>query len=107
MRKYKYSIGDYVKFKSKFTNPTCGLVGREGTVAKITGYAYSYNNKPHYYINKVAGEVFPESCFAGLVVGLASEASKNSLYRDEAIGADTLQGSELSCDTEENRIVLQ
>jgi hypothetical protein len=69
---------------------------------------YKYSIGDHFkFKNKAAREVFPESCFAGLVVGLASEASKNSLYRDEAIGADTLQGSAPSCDTEENRIVLQ
>jgi hypothetical protein len=63
---YKYNVGDYVKFKDKFHSPTCGLVGREGTIAKITGIAFAYNNRPHYYINDIEGEVFTESCFAGL-----------------------------------------
>ena len=38
---HKYEVGDEVLFKSKFTNPSCGLVGREGTWAKITGIAPS------------------------------------------------------------------
>lgn len=92
---FKYNAGDYVRFKSKFTNPTCGLVGREGTTAKITGRALPYNNKPHYYLE---GEeaIFPESCF----VGLASETSKNFTYHDEVVGADTLQGPETKRNTE-------
>lgn len=32
----------------------------------------------------------------------ALETSKNSLCRDEAIGADTLQGPETKCDTEDS-----
>jgi hypothetical protein len=82
---YKYNVGDIVKFKDKFHSPTCGLVGREGTTAKITGLAPSYNNKPYYYLDNNICGAYRESCF----VGLASEASKNSLYHDEAIGADT------------------
>ena len=62
---YKYNVGDYVKFKDKFSSPTTGLVGREGTVAKITGIAPSYNNKPYYYLNGSTEEVFAESVFAG------------------------------------------
>lgn len=63
--KYKYNVGNYVRFKSKFTNPSCGLAEKAGTIAKIAGHALSYNNKPHYYIE---GEeaVFPETCFEGL-----------------------------------------
>ena len=91
---HKYNAGDVVKFKDKFHSPTCGLVGREGTTAKIAGRALPYNDRPHYYLE---GEeaIFPETCF----VGLASEASKNSLCCDEASGADTLQGPETKCDT--------
>ena len=63
---YKYSVGDTVKFKNKFTNPSCGLVGREGTTATITGLAKSYNNKPHYYLDCEEGTVYPESLFTGL-----------------------------------------
>ena len=62
---HKYSIGDKVKFKSKFDRPTCDLVGREGTWAKITGIAPSYNNKPHYYLDNEAGVVYPETLFVG------------------------------------------
>lgn len=62
---YKYSVGDYVRFKSKFTNPTCGLAEKAGTVAKITGIAPSYNNKPHYYLDNEAGVVYPETLFVG------------------------------------------
>ena len=64
---FKYNIGDKVKFKSKFKNSTCGLVWRAGTEAEITGFAPSYNNKPHYYVNGVDDEVFPETVFAGKV----------------------------------------
>ena len=63
---YKYNVGDYVKFKDKFSSPTCGLVGREGTIAKITGHAFAYNNKPHYYINGDKDVVFPETVFERL-----------------------------------------
>ncbi len=62
---HKYEIGDKVLFKARFTNPSCGLVWRAGTVAEITGYAPSYNNKPHYYVNGVDDEAFPERVFAG------------------------------------------
>ena len=64
---HKYEVGDEVLFKSKFTSPSCGLVGREGTWAKITGIAPSYNNRPHYKVNGVDDEVFPETVFAGKV----------------------------------------
>lgn len=66
---YKYNVGDTVKFKDKFHSPTCGLAGREGTTAKITGTALPYNNKPHYYIDDVAGEAYAEACFAGTIGG--------------------------------------
>ena len=64
---HKYEVGDKVKFKSKFVRPTRGLVWRAGTEAVITGIAKSYNNKPHYYINGVDDEVFPETVFEGKV----------------------------------------
>lgn len=62
----KYNVGDYVRFKDTFKAPTTGLVGREGTVAKITGIAPSYNNKAHYYLNGQAGVVYGETLFVGL-----------------------------------------
>lgn len=95
---YKYSVGDYVRFKSKFTNPTCGLVWRAGTIAKITGIAKAYNNKPHYYVNGVEDEVFPESVFAGLAT--ESEFRAQCLLDSEV---DTLQGPEPKCDTGNSR----
>lgn len=64
---HKYSVGDKVKFKDKFTRPSCGLVGREGTVVTITGIAKSYNNKPHYYLNNEEKVVYPENLFVGKV----------------------------------------
>ena len=64
---HKYQRGDKVKFKDKFVRPTCGLVGREGTVVTISGAALPYNNKPHYYIDGIEGEAYAESCFAGKV----------------------------------------
>jgi hypothetical protein len=64
---HKYSVGDKVKFKDKFTRPSCGLVGREGTVVTITGIAKSYNNKPHYYLNDEEEVVYPENLFVGKV----------------------------------------
>ena len=62
---HKFEVGDEVLFKSKFTRPSCGLEGREGTWAKITGIAPSYNNKPYYYIDNIKGEVFAETLFVG------------------------------------------
>lgn len=64
---HKYFIGDKVKFKDKFNRPSCGLVGREGTVVTITGIAKSYNNKPHYYLDNEEGVVYPENLFVGKV----------------------------------------
>ena len=92
---YKYNAGDYVKFKSKFTNPTCGLVWRAGTIAKITGIAKAYNNRPHYYVNDVEDEVFPESCFAGLT-------TEHEFFAQCTLDGevDTLQGPETKCDIE-------
>lgn len=78
---YKYNVGDYVKFKSKFSSPTCGLVGREGTIAKITGLAPSYNNKPHYYLDNNICGAYRESCFAGLAT--ESEFFAQCLLDDE------------------------
>jgi hypothetical protein len=92
---YKYNVGDYVRFKSKFTNPTCGLAWRAGTIAKITGRALPYNNRPHYYINDVEDEVFPESVFAELATEF--EFLAQSSLDDEV---DTLQDHETKCDTE-------
>ena len=63
---HKYKVGDKVKFKDRFVRPTCGLVGREGTVVEITGIAPSYNNRPHYYIS-ATDSVFPERVFEGKV----------------------------------------
>ncbi len=91
---YKYNVGDYVRFKSKFTNPTCSLVWRAGTIAKITGRALPYN-KPHYYVNDVTDEVFPESCFAGL----ATESEFRAQLTLDA-EADIDKGPEANCDTE-------
>jgi hypothetical protein len=62
---YKYEVGDTVMFKVSFKNPSCGLVGREGTTAKVTGIAPAYNNKPHYYLDGDETTVYPETCFAG------------------------------------------
>ena len=64
---HKYSVGDKVKFKDKFIRPSCGLMGREGTVVTITGIAKSYNNKPHYYLNNEEEVVYPENLFVGKV----------------------------------------
>lgn len=92
---HKYNVGDYIKFKSKFTNPSCSLVRRAGTIAKITGYALPYNDKPHYYLNNVEDEVFPESCFVGLAT--ESEFRVQCLLDSEI---DTLQSPETKYDTE-------
>jgi hypothetical protein len=90
---HKYNAGDYVRFKSKFHSPTCGLVGREGTTAKIAGRALPYNNRPHYYLE---GEeaIFPETCLAGL----ATESEfRAQLTLDAEV--DKEQGPETKCDT--------
>lgn len=91
---YKYNVGDYVRFKDKFSSPTTGLVGREGTIAKITGIAPFYNNKPHYYLDNNICGVYRESCFAGL----ATESEFRAQLALDA-GVDTLQGPETKCDT--------
>lgn len=91
---FKYNVGDYVRFKNKFPSSTTGLVGREGTIAKITGIAPSYNNKPHYYLDDNICGAYKESCFEGLASGsefLAQQALTS--------GVDTLQGPETKCDT--------
>lgn len=62
MLEYKYKVGNYVKFKSSISE----LKERAGTVAKITGFAPPYNNRPYYYINGVKEEVFPETVFERL-----------------------------------------
>ena len=94
---YKYKVGDYVRFKDKFSSPTTGLVGREGTIAKITGIAFAYNNRPHYYINNIEGEVFTESCFAGL----ATESEfRAQLTLDAEV--DKEQGPETKCDVDDS-----
>lgn len=63
---YKYEIGDTVMFKSSFRKPcSCGLEGREGTTAKITGIAKAYNNKPHYYLDGDDTVCYHENLFAG------------------------------------------
>jgi hypothetical protein len=92
---YKYNVGDYVKFKDKFSSPTTGLVGREGTIAKITGLAPSYNNKPHYYLDNNICGAYKESCFAGL-------ATEREFFAQCTLDAelDTLQGPETKCATE-------
>jgi hypothetical protein len=92
---HKFNVGDYVRFKNKFPSPTTGLVGREGTIAKITGLAPSYNNKPHYYLDNNICGAYKESCFAGL-------ATEHEFFAQCALdaGADTLQGPETKCDTE-------
>jgi hypothetical protein len=66
MLEYKYKVGNYVKFKTQFINPTRELKARAGTVAKITGFAPPYNNRLYYYINGVKDEVFPETVFERL-----------------------------------------
>ena len=65
MLEYKYKVGNYVKFKTKFTNSTNTFEERAGTVAKITGFAPPYT-EPHYYINGSKDEVFPETAFERL-----------------------------------------
>ncbi len=94
---YKYNVGDYVRFKDKFSSPTTGLVGREGTIAKVTGIAFAYNNKPHYYINDIEGEVFTETCFAGL-------ATESEFLAQLTLGAkvDKKQGPETECDVDDS-----
>lgn len=91
---YKYKVGDKIKFRTRFTNPTCGLAWRAGTVVTITGIAPSYNNKPHYYVNDVEDEVFPESVFAGPAVASVDAPLGSFDFR-----ADTSKPSLLSCDT--------
>ena len=91
---HKYKVGDFVRFKDKFSSPTTGLVGREGTIAKITGIAPSYNNKPHYYLDGNISTVYTEGCFAGL-------ATESEFLAQQALAAKVAkeQGPETKCDT--------
>lgn len=78
---HKYNVGDYVRFKDKFNSPTTGLVGREGTIAKITGIAPSYNNKPCYYIDGDNSTVYYERLFEGKVEEAPAEPEEAKWYR--------------------------
>lgn len=91
---HKYKAGDYVRFKDKFSSPTTGLVGREGTIAKITGIAPSYNNKPHYYLDGNISTVYTEGCFAGL-------ATESEFLTQQALTTKVAkeQDPETKCDT--------
>ncbi len=90
---YKYNVGDVVKFKNKFHSPTCGLKGLEGTTG-VVEERRDYNG-PCY---KLAGmdSFCKESCFEGPAL------SKNFTCRDEADGANTLQGPETKLNTEDS-----
>lgn len=94
---YKYNVGDYVRFKDKFSSPSTGLVGREGTIAKITGIAPSYNNKPHYYLDNNICGAYRESCFAGL-------ATESEFHAQCSLDSkiDTDRGHETKCDTDDS-----
>ena len=94
---YKYNVGDVIKFKNKFHNTcSCGLKGLEGT----TGIVEERRDYAGPCYKLVGGNSFyKESCFEGPAV------SKNFTCRDEAAGADTLQGPETKCDTERFREV--
>ena len=74
MLDYKYKVGDYVKFKTNSTE-------RAGTVARITGFAPPFN-KPHYYINGLKNEIFPETVFERLakMSDFSAEARKDPLF---------------------------
>lgn len=89
---YKYNVGDIVRFKDKFhSTASCDLkklAGTTGVVEERRDY-----NGPCY---KLAGgdSFYEETCFEGPAL------SKFFTQRDEAVGADTLQGHETKCDTE-------
>lgn len=89
---YKYNLDDIVKFKNKFHSPTCGLKGLEGTTG-VVEERRDYNG-PCY---KLAGGdgFYKETCFEGPAL------SKFFTQRGGAAGADTLQGLETKCDTED------
>lgn len=91
---HKYNVGDYVRFKDKFNSPTTGLVGREGTIAQITGIAPSYANRPHYYLDNNICGAYVESCFAG-------PATEAEFLAQQTLAAevDKEQGPETECDT--------
>ncbi len=62
---YEFEVGDTVMFKVSFKNPSCGIVGREGTTAKITGLAPAYRGVPHYYLDGDESTCYHANCFAG------------------------------------------
>ena len=94
---HKYNVGDYVRFKNKFNSPTTGLVGREGTIAKVTGIAPSYNNKPHYYLDDNICGAYVESCFAG-------PATEPEFLAQQALNSevDKEQGPETEYDVDDS-----
>ncbi len=94
---YKYQVGDKVKFKDKFTNPTCGCAGREGEIVEITGLGLAYNNHPSYYINGDTEGVYAERVFEGRVL-----PTKFFPGREESQGAITYTHKETKCDTEDS-----
>lgn len=91
---HKFKAGDYVRFKDKFSSPTTGLVGREGTIVRIEAIAPAYGNKPHYYIDDDREAVYHETVFAGL-------ATEAEFLAQQALGTkvDKEQGPETDCDT--------
>lgn len=82
---HKFKAGDYVRFKDKFSSPTTGLVGKEGTIVRIEAIAPAYGNKPHYYIDN-SEAVYHESVFAGLATEaefLAQQALASKVVKEQ------------------------
>jgi hypothetical protein len=91
---YKYNVGDTVELKPKHYH-WADVMGTKVLITAAEIVERRDYNGPAYALGGCAG-FYKENCF----VGLASEASKNSLCCDEAVGVDTLQGPETKCDTE-------
>lgn len=91
---YKYNVGDVVELKPKHYFET-EVMGIKALVTAVEVVERRDYNGPCYALGGCKG-FWKESCF----VGLASTASVGSSCREEAEGADTLQGLETKCNTE-------
>lgn len=91
---YKYKVGDTLEFKPKHYFEA-DVMGTKVLVTSAEVVERRDYNGPCYALGGCAG-FWKESCF----VGLASTASAGSSCREEAEGADTLQGLETKCNTE-------
>jgi hypothetical protein len=93
---YKYNVGDTVELKPKHYH-WADVMGTKVLITAAEIVERRDYNGPAYALGGCAG-FYKENCF----VGLASEASKNSLCGSEDSEVDTLQGPETKLNTEDS-----